>query len=67
MSDLQDLIHKTTMDCLERGRREERQRVVKILEDWRNGLLDLHDLPNVVIGVRSIDAMIEYINGETNE
>lgn len=33
MSDIQDLIHKTTMDCLERGRREERQRLIKLFEE----------------------------------
>lgn len=32
MSDLQDLIHKTTMDCIERGKKEERDRIIKLLE-----------------------------------
>jgi hypothetical protein len=32
MSDLQDLIHKTSMDCLERGKQIERERVVRLLE-----------------------------------
>lgn len=32
MSDIQDLIHKTTMDCLERGKCEEQQRIIKLLE-----------------------------------
>lgn len=33
MSDIQDLIYKTTMDCLERGKLQERARIkVAILE-----------------------------------
>lgn len=32
MSDLQDLIHKTSMDCLERGKIVERERIIKLLE-----------------------------------
>lgn len=38
MSDLQDLIHKTTIDCIERGRRQERDRVLGILshEIWHH-------------------------------
>lgn len=32
MSDIQDLIHKTTMDCLERGKRQEQERIIKLLE-----------------------------------
>lgn len=37
MSDIQDLIHKTTMDCLERGRREEQERIIKLLEERKCG------------------------------
>lgn len=33
MSDIQDLIHKTTMDCLERGRREKQERIINDLKD----------------------------------
>lgn len=33
MSDLQDLIHKTSMDCLERGKQIERERIIKLLEE----------------------------------
>ena len=33
MSDLQDLIHKTSMDCLERGKLLEKERIIKLLED----------------------------------
>ena len=33
MSDLQDLIHKTSMDCLAKGRQQEQERVIKLLEE----------------------------------
>jgi hypothetical protein len=32
MSDIQDLIHKTSMDCIERGKIVERERIIKLLE-----------------------------------
>jgi hypothetical protein len=31
MSDLQDLIHKTSMDCIEQGKAIERKRVIDLL------------------------------------
>jgi hypothetical protein len=49
------------------GVEAERERIIKLLEEWRDGLLSLYDLPNVVISVRSIDGLIEIIKGETNE
>lgn len=33
MSDIQDLIYKTTMDCLERGAEQEQERIIKLLDD----------------------------------
>jgi len=36
MSDIQDLIHKTSMDCIERGKIIERERIIKLLEEWLN-------------------------------
>jgi hypothetical protein len=33
MSDIQDLIHKTSMDCIERGKLIERERIIKLLEE----------------------------------
>ena len=33
MSDLQDLIHKTSIDCIEKGQRMERERIIKLLEE----------------------------------
>lgn len=36
MSDIQELIHKTTMDCLNRGRHQEQQRIIDIIEEARS-------------------------------
>ena len=33
MSDLQDLIHKTSMDCLSKGKQQEQERIIKLLEE----------------------------------
>jgi hypothetical protein len=33
MSDIQDLIHKTSMDCIERGKLIERKRIIKLFQD----------------------------------
>lgn len=38
--------------------------IIKLLEEWRNGLLSLHDLPNVVVSVKSIDGIIQMIKEE---
>jgi hypothetical protein len=32
MSDLQDLIHKTSINCIEKGQRMERERIIKAIE-----------------------------------
>ena len=32
MSDLQDLIHKTSIDCIEKGQRMEQERIIKLLK-----------------------------------
>jgi hypothetical protein len=32
MSDIQELIHKTSMDCIEKGQVMERERIIKELE-----------------------------------
>ena len=37
MSDIQELIHKTSMDCIEKGQRMERERILKMLEDSLKG------------------------------
>lgn len=35
MSDIQELIHKTSMDCIDKGKRLEQERIIKLLEDSR--------------------------------
>lgn len=34
MSDIQDLIHKTSIDCIEKGRRMEQERIIKLLDGY---------------------------------
>jgi hypothetical protein len=55
MSDIQDLIHKTSMDCIERGKIVERDRIIKLLEQ---------DIDK--FGKDSWLDVIELIKGETN-
>lgn len=33
MSDIQDLIHKTSIDCIKQGERQATDRIIKMLED----------------------------------
>lgn len=33
MSDIQDLIHKTSIDCIEKGRQMEQERIIKVIEE----------------------------------
>lgn len=74
MSDIQDLIHKTSIDCIEKGQAMEQERIIKLLEDERrkceqaglfaNGLDLREQLQTLFIGLESA---IELIKGETNE
>ena len=61
MSDIQDLIHKTSMDCIERGKIVERERIIKLLTPIPN------DCDNAVCHCLSADATIALIKGESNE
>lgn len=56
---------ESELDAYWSGIEIERSRIIKLLEEWRNGLLSLYDLPNVIISIRSINGLIELINGET--
>lgn len=58
MSDLSDLVHQATLDTIERVRREEQERIIKLLEK-------LDDDPCYVCG--DLSKAIELIKGETNE
>lgn len=60
MSDLQDLIHKTTMECLERGKRDEQERIIKLLQPIAEDC-DNNDVCNCL----SAQATIALIKGET--
>jgi hypothetical protein len=63
MSDIQDLIHKTTMDCLARGRNEERSRIVNLLE---KEIGDMRPIESHSIGVYDgLNHAIELIKEET--
>jgi hypothetical protein len=57
MSDIQELIHKTSMDCIEKGQAMERERIIKELEAnehiWRERV--------VLVALKAL------IKGETNE
>lgn len=37
MSDIQELIHKTSMDCIDKGKRLEQERIIKLLEENAQG------------------------------
>jgi hypothetical protein len=63
MSDIQDLIHKTSMDCIERGKVVERERIIKLLEtrtDDSGSVLD--ETGN---SIADLGDLIELIKGET--
>jgi hypothetical protein len=68
MSDIQDLIHKTSMDCIERGKVIERERIIKLLDEritnLRKCLGSDCDCRNQA---KIIDYAIELIKGETND
>lgn len=35
MSDIQELIYKVSMDCIEKGKRDEQERIIKLLEEQK--------------------------------
>jgi vacuolar-type H+-ATPase subunit C/Vma6 len=62
MSDIQELIHKTSMDCIEKGQAMERERIIKLLHEkaavnWIEAL----EYPYYA------DQLEELIKGETSE
>ena len=66
MSDLQDLIHKTSIDCIEKGQRMERERIIKLLEDIKNKpQLKQENWLYKVARTAYADATIRLIKGET--
>jgi hypothetical protein len=67
MSDLQDLIHKTSIDCIDKGKRLERERITKLLENkmFENKGLWSKDFTNGAIW--AVKELVELIKGQTNE
>jgi hypothetical protein len=61
MSDLQDLIHKTSMDCIERGKIVERERIIKLLSAMAE------DCDNGICNCLSAQSTIELIRGNNDE
>jgi len=74
MSDLQDLIHKTSIDCIEKGQRMEKERIIKLLEqiDERNYQPCEHSPKDYALPCGGCQPylepkqVIELIKGETN-
>jgi len=64
MSDLQDLIHKTSIDCIEKGQRMERERIIKLLEERTNDSGSVLD--ETGNSIADLSDLIELIKGETN-
>jgi hypothetical protein len=61
MSDLQELIHKTSMDCIERGKLLERERIIKLLN------ATAEECDNGNCNCLSARSTIELIEAKTNE
>lgn len=58
MSDIQDLIHKTSMDCIERGKIVERERITREIQR----MVDTSDTSYVA----GLYKALELIKGESN-
>jgi hypothetical protein len=58
MSDIQDLIHKTSMDCIERGKIVERERIITEIKR----IVDTTDSSYVA----GLYKALELIEGKTN-
>lgn len=65
MSDIQDLIHKTSIDCIEKGQKMERERIIKLLEDRTNDSGSVLD--ETGNSIADLSDLIELIKGGTNE
>ena len=63
MSDIQELIHKTSMDCIERGKVIERERIIKLLDNWKCGHPNCDGDKTEVCYPKHY--LIELIKGET--
>jgi len=71
MSDLPDQVHQATIDTIERVRLQERERIIKLLENKNAALQDIetgHNAGSEINSIRTktISSIIELIKGETN-
>jgi hypothetical protein len=67
MSDIQDLIHKTTMDSIERGKVIERERIIKLLEQFfPECYCSQYEPPRICIHRNTAQELTVLIKGETN-
>ena len=70
MSDIQELIHKTSMDCIEKGQGMERERIIKLLDDKSTEIQfeaigSSHSSASyALIIARGLEYAIELIKGE---
>ena len=63
MSDLSDLVHQATLDTIERVRREERERIIKLLEERTNDSGSVLD--ETGNSIADLSDLIALIKGET--
>lgn len=63
MSDLQDLIHKTSMDCIERGKVIEQERIIRLLENRTNDSGSVLD--ETGNSIADLSDLVELIKAET--
>jgi hypothetical protein len=67
MSDIQDLIHKTSMDCIERGKIVERERIVKlVIEYFPPCYCNQYEPPRICIHRDIAQELSALIKGDTN-
>ena len=64
MSDLPNLVHQATLDTIERVRLEERERIIKLLEERTNDSGSVLD--ETGNSIADLSDLIELIKGETN-
>lgn len=67
MSDLQDLIHKITIDSMEKGKVMERQRIIESLANAKFETKETISKDFVDGAIWAVKETVELIKGETNE
>jgi len=65
MSDIQDLVHQATLDTIERVRVEERERIIKLLEEQKKTYSSpKYSTTGGFVENFALDQAIELIKGE---